>query len=209
MCVLLKDFPNNRINLYWIPSHIGIQGNEEADILAKTATNDNECSLAEVPYTDLYQCFKKQAKVNVHNQIIEQSLSKGTVFFELFFRKSKLPWFSDKKLSRSQIVTINRGRANHYHLAASLNRIGIVESPVCKCGLANEDLNHVLWQCTIYEEQRKKLVEKLHSQKFSIMYKKDQACAKYLQYFCRKPEKNLRQIFFYLRQIFGTFLAQI
>ena len=88
-------------------------------------------------------------------------MSKGTVFFELFFRKSKLPWFSDKKLSRSQIVTINRCRANHYHLAASLNRIGIVEIPICKCGLANEDLNHELWQCTIYEEQRKKLVKKL------------------------------------------------
>ena len=46
---------NKKVILAWVPSHIGIRGNEKADDLAKQALNFNVFDL-KVPYTDLKVC---------------------------------------------------------------------------------------------------------------------------------------------------------
>ena len=43
---------NKKVVLAWVPSHLGIKGNEKADELAKQALNFNVLDL-KVPYTDL------------------------------------------------------------------------------------------------------------------------------------------------------------
>ena len=55
---------NKKVVLAWVPSHIGIKGNEKADELAKQALNFNVLDL-KVPYKDL--------KVNV-NSVFKQKL---------------------------------------------------------------------------------------------------------------------------------------
>ena len=53
---------NKKVVLAWVPSHVGIKGNEKADELAKQALNFNVLDL-KVPYTDF--------KVNV-NSVFKQ-----------------------------------------------------------------------------------------------------------------------------------------
>ena len=43
---------NKTIYLCWIPSHIGIRGNEAADMAAKESL-DQDITVSQVPYTDL------------------------------------------------------------------------------------------------------------------------------------------------------------
>ena len=54
---------NKKVVLAWVPTHIGIKGNEKADELAKQALNFNVLDL-KVPYTDL--------RVNV-NSVLNKS----------------------------------------------------------------------------------------------------------------------------------------
>ncbi|KZC15154.1 hypothetical protein WN55_07982 [Dufourea novaeangliae] len=64
-------------------------------------------------------------------------------------------------LSRELVVTINRCRTDHYNLAASLSRIGVINEPTCECGNAIQDVNHIIWQCCLYNSQRSKLIRRL------------------------------------------------
>ena len=56
---------NKKVVLAWVPSHVGIKGNEKADELAKQALNFNVLDL-KIPHTDL--------KVNV-NSVFKQVAS--------------------------------------------------------------------------------------------------------------------------------------
>ena len=83
--------------------------------------------------------------------------SKGTYFFQNYHNRSPKPWFYNKNIDREVVTLINRVRSNHYNLKESLFKIKVVSDPLCECGHFNEDLNHVLWQCQIYDHQRIKL----------------------------------------------------
>lgn len=95
-------------------------------------------------------------------------LSKGRIYFNLYQRSSSRPWFCGLGLSRGVIVVVNRVRANHHNLAKSLHRKCIIDSPVCKGGYETEDLNHVLWNCDLYLENRYMMYEKLHKIKLYL-----------------------------------------
>ncbi|KZC13179.1 hypothetical protein WN55_05512 [Dufourea novaeangliae] len=160
---------NNRsINLYWIPSHTGIQGNEDVDQAAKSATYSDSIAIPHIPYTDLYEKIKKRAKLKTNEILKNQGLTKGKKYFQKFYNGNSTPWFAHKNLSREFIVTINRIRADHYNLAASLNRVGIVNDSKCKCNYEYENLNHVIWQCERYNSHRPKLITALHKLGFQL-----------------------------------------
>ena len=149
------------IKFFWVPSHIGIIGNETADSLAKSATIVPLSEQIDIPFSDYFEIFKKQATISTNQFITNLGLTKGKKYFESFYNSRTKPWFTAHNFSRDFIVTINRCRTNHYNLAASLSRVRIVKIPQCECKCENEDLNHVIWQCSIYNQQRSILINKL------------------------------------------------
>ena len=56
---------------------------------------------------------------------------------------------------------INRSRVNHYNLAASLARLKFIDDSMCSCGLYEQDLDHILWQCQNYDKERVDMIKKL------------------------------------------------
>uniref|UniRef100_A0ABD2W5Y8 Reverse transcriptase domain-containing protein n=1 Tax=Trichogramma kaykai TaxID=54128 RepID=A0ABD2W5Y8_9HYME len=148
--------PNAEINIYWIPAHKGIKGNEDAERLAKEAANAENVVVKNVPFTDLYEKLKYELYENLDSYIQQQGVSKGTRYMQEYYKKSKSPWFKKKKWAtvREQVVMVNRVRANHYGLAESLLRVNIIRDPSCKCGAQYESLQHVLWECSLYREHR-------------------------------------------------------
>lgn len=112
--------------------------------------------------------FRKLANTHTNNHIKEQSLLKGKVYFEFMHSQSKRPWFSHKNLPRAFITTFNRCRADHYNLAGSLARVRITDNPICQCNEAEENLNHIIWQCKLFNSHREKLIYKLQELKMYL-----------------------------------------
>lgn len=100
--------------------------------------------------------------------ILKLGLNKRKNYFQRYYTDTRKTWFYCRSLTRKYIVTVNRCRADHYNLVASLAGIGIVNSPSCKCGSVSKDLNHVLWQCPLYVPQRSKLLKILSKIKMYI-----------------------------------------
>ena len=97
-----------------------------------------------VPFTDLFPIYKKSTFFDTNENLKEKGAHKGKTYFEIFFKENRKPWFSHCKQSRAFISTINRLRANHYNLSASLFRIKIVNSPKYKCNYSSENINHIV-----------------------------------------------------------------
>lgn len=160
----------HHIHFTWIPAHQGIDGNEKADRLAKKATSEAFDPYATIPYTDLEKIYKKNSRQLTQEWSKKKGETKGKEYFRHFFVPRSKPWFYNKKLSREFIVWVNRARANHYHLASSLARIGFIDDEQCNCGESIQDLDHVLWQCKDYEIERTKMVKRLLKNKYFPPY---------------------------------------
>lgn len=156
---------NVKIYLIWIPSHKGLIGNEIADILAKQGAFERADDNIHVPFQDLTSVFKEEEWNDTQDRILIQARFKGQHYFSNYYKRSrKKSWFHKIQADRYFCTLINRIRANHYNLNASLARKGYIASAQCDCGHDYEDIDHVVWTCDRYNSQRELLREKFVAQ---------------------------------------------
>lgn len=155
------------IELIWIPAHKGIYGNETADFFAKFAIGHGNHLQVRIPYTDLHPFLREKKEHRLHSFIEKWKNRKGINYFKYYYVSGK-PWFSSfPKLNRSIITSCIRLRSGHYNLNASLARFHIIDSPRCNCGHHNQDLDHVIWSCTLLIAPRRIFVSALVKAGFS------------------------------------------
>ncbi|XP_058805549.1 uncharacterized protein LOC131672376 [Phymastichus coffea] len=161
---LKKSSGESSITIYWVPSHVGILGNELADEHAKLATNYAP-TVKHIPYSDHKQHFKKFISNQTLNRIQNEAKIKGKKFFSNYYQNSPKPWFIDPSLGRDLIVFICRCCSNHHSLKQSLHRINVVSDAICDCEWGVQDLNHLIWQCPLFDNERKHLMRDLRRAK--------------------------------------------
>ena len=114
--VLLKhnDLAELNNNVFcWLPSHVGIKGNEKADIAAKSALTLNISGL-KIPFTDFKPCIN----TFLHNKW--QMSWNATVFNKLHSIKPSLgDWQSSYRIDRKEEVTLARLRIGHTFITHS------------------------------------------------------------------------------------------
>ncbi|XP_056006907.1 uncharacterized protein LOC125665371 [Ostrea edulis] len=115
--------------LQWIPSHCGVYGNEQADILAKQGAGQQQ---EETPVC----------------------LAEMKTIIKSLYRKSKHQ-DSYHHLSRPEQTVIFRLRTGHNRLNKHLNRVmKVVPSRMCPCGEAEQDTTHILQTCKNHQTLR-------------------------------------------------------
>jgi hypothetical protein len=75
------------------------------------------------------------------------------------------------KMNCSAFVSINRMRADHFSLKASLSKFNIVSTAECECGDGLQAEEHIFWDCKLYEDQRATMMDTL-SENSKIEYPK-------------------------------------
>ena len=111
------------IEFLWVPSHVGIHGNEVADSLAKHSSNVSRPSISLIPWSDLLLNLRRHvfALWSTYWNTLPENFSSRY--------KSIMPnipnniWFLNLDLTRSYIVKFNRLRIgnNTFFLLTSLN----------------------------------------------------------------------------------------
>lgn len=166
-----KRLSGGTLNIVWIPSHIGIGGNEHVDKLAKNITNNVPDGNYKIPCQDLCKFRSNIIKVRHNNvQTMGSNILKGNYYFKYYNKNNFKIWFREFKRPRKFIVTINRLRSNHYNLNYSLFRKNLINTSACDCGNAVQDINHILFQYPNFDNFRLDLMDNLIKSKIYPPY---------------------------------------
>lgn len=149
------------VTLTWIPGHLGIRGNEEADKIANLARNSLIQEQFLTPFSDVQTVCKKGILKTHEESMSQQFVYKGKIYHSICPQQNSKPSFHKMGLGRNQTTLINRMRAGHCRINSLLYRLNIVDTAECECGHSNQDLNHLLWECTRFDGQRTKLTKDL------------------------------------------------
>lgn len=163
------------VQFVWVPSHIGVLGNENADFLARTIVNiSDSCSSLTIkeldvalPYTDMISNLKKRMISNwgKHWYFCREVENKAHIYSLLDVPVNSTPWFCKLKhfVHRNFYTIINRMRIGHYCLNFHLHRKNIVSSPYCDRCQMNEvqSLDHIIFVCPSFGIQRLVLMDEL------------------------------------------------
>ncbi|XP_064469745.1 uncharacterized protein LOC135384473 [Ornithodoros turicata] len=156
------------VTFQWIPSHCGIPGNEEADILAKGALEKTR--LSAMPFT--------KADAKRHLKLRTQQRS------NLWWRDNIRPADDLSHIDPDLATTFPRGLDRRLQTSLHRIRLGALYSkttlyqmrssptPLCTACNTPEDTLHVIMQCPVFQRQRDKLqatINKMDRRPFSFV----------------------------------------
>lgn len=166
----LEEFDKNNVvlKLQWIPSHIGLTGNEEVDRLANRAASEGIEILIKPCYFELLPIVKKKCHLMWTEYFNERSKDKGIWYRTMQSEPPRIPWFGSNSTNRRYAVIAHRLRSGHI----PLNKFGYlmkkVASPNCEtCGTV-EDIQHLLLECVRNQAERDILLRTLKLKSINV-----------------------------------------
>ena len=163
-----KRFRNLSVTIRWIPSHLDIEGNEEADRQAKRAAKGD----ADSPLNRLPLEFRKglpdsksailQVMTKTLKSSTAQHLQKAPQWRKLCHVDPSMPskryrMIADS-LPRKNASLLIQLRTGHAPLNQHLFNMKLADTPICPaCQDAHETVHHYLLSCPVYKQHRQHL----------------------------------------------------
>lgn len=147
----LKTESRKQISLCWIPSHVGIHGNEAADRAAVAAAGKSEEYIS-IYYRDWYPMISDRIQEN-------WTISWRTAQQKMYeIKESVNYWKRIRGISRRDEVVINRLRSGYCFFSHGylMDRDGLPHPPICElCSDGLLTVKHVLIECRRLVQRRR------------------------------------------------------
>lgn len=160
----IVDLSKNGIHVefLWVPSHMGLIGNEIVDKLATSRFKINSIDFPKSLVSDLKSSFKSDLVTKW--QLLWNESPHGRDLYTLNPTVNKPCWFKGIDKERYFITLFNRLRFTHCCALTHLKKVNIVESELCDCGFA-QTIDHILFSCNkINGFERAKFLRKLYQE---------------------------------------------
>lgn len=152
---ILNEAQRWNVSIQWIPSHIGLAGNDIADQLAKNGLSPNaEIMTHNLLLLDMFLILNRQRQELTKVWFEEYSKEKGKHFTQFQSYYHDKPWYTNKNLKGNQIRLLNRLITGHNYSKEWLAKIKIVEDANCEsCGVP-ETADHIVLHCPRFDTTR-------------------------------------------------------
>ena len=145
------------VTLQWLPSHVGLEGNEEVDTIAKQAHNNLQMTDAEIDISEAKLLITNAQQLRW--QRIYETLRPRLHIGPIKAKIQKWPWAS---VSNRRVETaMSRLRLGHVGLNSHLHNFGMSDTPLCTTCGEQETVQHFLTSCRKYVWSRRKMLNRL------------------------------------------------
>ena len=147
--IRLLQSDNKTVTFCWVPGHVGVPGNEEADRHAVAATNQTYVAPVKLPTKDYYAHFTSVLK---HRWLLNWR-NIGTNKLR-YIKSSVSTWNTSCRKERFQEIILSRVRIGHTKLTHQ-HLMANEPPPFCDNCIVPLTISHILTECPDYLEERK------------------------------------------------------
>ncbi|QRV90420.1 Reverse transcriptase from transposon X-element protein [Ceratobasidium sp. AG-Ba] len=180
---LTRSHPGLAVTTTWVPAHVGVPGNELADVAAKEAARGLSSDAHDLPAylrneiaaspAAAKQAFK-EAQKEIWKQRWDGELSNSNASIRAIDESTPSNVFHRlaQTVPRRHASLLIQLRTGHVPLNAYLHRFGLAESASCPaCNQRAETVKHFLMNCPAYEQarQRRNLASPASANSLSVL----------------------------------------